>query len=314
MFSFISKGTKAAAVGWLFVLFFSTQSDGQKKRPVSPRAAKPAAVTKAAVPAVKVTLVDEVSIRKILEPKGKPLLVNFWATWCDPCREEFPDLVKFDAEFKGKIDFITISLDDPADIGTTVPKFLASMKAEMPAYLLKTADESAVISSISKEWQGGMPFTVLYGADGNLTYFRQGKVVLETLKTAVNKTLAGPAQPAGDLFVVADFVKIKDGRRDEALYYYENNWKIYREEAKKRGVIESFELIEARSDKSSDFDLILITRYRGEENYKNSEKNFEPILKQLRPNGPVFKNTVKAEEFRQSVFLYTGKSIFASRN
>lgn len=314
MFSSISKGTKAAAVGWLFVLFFSTQSDGQKKRPVSPRAAKPAAVTKAAVPAVKVTLVDEVSIRKILEPKGKPLLVNFWATWCDPCREEFPDLVKFDAEFKGKIDFITISLDDPADIATTVPRFLVSMKAEMPAYLLKTADESAVISSISKEWQGGMPFTVLYGADGNLTYFRQGKVVLETLRTEVNKILAGPAQPAGDLFVVADFVKIKDGRRDEALYFYENNWKIYREEAKKRGVIESFELIEARSDKSPDFDLILITRYRGEENYKNSEKNFEPILKQLRPNGPVFKNTLKAEEFRQSVFLYTGKSIFASRN
>src|SRR3982750_5049173 len=68
---------------------------------------------------------------------SKPLLVNFWATWCDPCRDEFPDLVKIDAENKGKIDFITVSLDDLAEINRDVPKFLVEMKAEMPAYLLK---------------------------------------------------------------------------------------------------------------------------------------------------------------------------------
>lgn len=311
MLCFISKGAKAAVTGWLFVLFLSIQADAQAKRTVQPRVVKPSAA-KAKEAAVKVTLVNEVSIRKILEPKGKPLLVNFWATWCDPCREEFPDLVKFDNEFKGKIDFITISLDDVEEIATSVPKFLASMKAEMPAYLLKTPDESAVITSISKEWQGGMPFTVLYGTDGKLTYFRQGKVVLETLRGEVNKALSRSAQPVAELFVVADFVKIKDGRRDEALFFYENNWKIYREEAKKRGVIESFELVDARSEKNADFDLILITRYRGEDQYKNSEKNFEPILKQLRPNGPALKNALKPEEFRQNVFVYNGRSLFAS--
>ncbi|NOT47010.1 MAG: TlpA family protein disulfide reductase [Acidobacteria bacterium] len=195
----ISNGTKAAATGWLFVLFLSFDTSGQTKSRPTVRTAKPVAVKKAAPP-IKVTLVDEVSIRKILEPNGKPLLVNFWATWCDPCREEFPDLVKLDNEFEGKIDFITVSLDDPEEIATTVPKFLASMKAEMPAYLLKTADESAVITAISKDWQGGMPFTVLYGADGKLTYFRQGKVVLEKLRAEINKSFDNaPAQPVGDL-------------------------------------------------------------------------------------------------------------------
>lgn len=302
-------------LGWLFVLFLSSNSLGQAKKPVRPppSAAKPASVGPERASG-KVTLVDESALRKLLVPNGKPLLINFWATWCDPCREEFPDLVKFDAEFKGKIDFITVSLDDVEEITTTVPKFLASMKAEMPAYLLKATDESEVISSISKDWQGGMPFTVLYGTDGKLTYFRQGKVVLETLRNEVTKALSPAGQPAEALFVVADFVKIKDGRREEALYFYENNWKVYREEAKRRGVIESFELIDARSEKSSDFDLILITRYWGEDQYKNSEKNFEPILKQLRPNGPLLKNSLKPEEFRQSVFLYTGTTLFASRN
>ncbi len=77
-------------------------------------------------------------------------------------------------------------------------------------------------------------------------------------------------------------------------------------------MIESFELIDARSEKDAAFDLILITRYRGDDQFKNSEKNFEPILKGLRPNGPALKNSLKPEEFRQNVFVYTGKSLFIS--
>ena len=158
-----------------------------------PQAKRPAP----AQAAVKVTQIDEVAFKKVMVPAGKPLLINFWATWCDPCREEFPDLVEIDKEYKGKIDFITVSLDDPADISTTVPKFLSSMKAEMPAYLLKTADESGVISSISKSWAGGMPFTALYNTKGELAYFREGKVVMVTLRDELNKlvTPATTAQP-----------------------------------------------------------------------------------------------------------------------
>lgn len=176
--------TRAGVCGWLFVLLLSVGAAGQKS--AAPQKSVPAA---RATPAVKVTQVDEIAFRKLLAPSGKPVLINFWATWCDPCREEFPDLVKFDNEFKGKIDFITISLDDPEDIATAVPRFLSSMKATMPAYLLKTPDESAVITSISKDWRGGMPFTALYSPNGDLAYFREGKIVLETLRGEVNKLL-----------------------------------------------------------------------------------------------------------------------------
>lgn len=230
MLRFTPNGTKAAALGWLIVLFMSFhfasfRADGQTKRGVRPNAVKtpPAAARSAAVP-VKVTLVNEVTIKKILQPNGKPLLINFWATWCDPCREEFPDLVKIDNEFKGKIDFITISLDDPEEIATTVPKFLASMKAEMPAYLLKTADESSVITSISKDWQGGMPFTVLFASNGDLAYSRQGLIKIDTVRQTLaglinrgsqgpvelSKFLSIPAKPTFDDGVVkakSDFAK-----------------------------------------------------------------------------------------------------------
>jgi thiol-disulfide isomerase/thioredoxin len=174
----VLNGTKAGLLGLVFVLFFSLAAPAQKKTPPRP-------APNANLP--KVTQIDEAGLKTALTPNGKPLLVNFWATWCDPCREEFPDLVKINTENKGKIDFITVSLDDLDDINGAVPKFLSEMKAEMPAYLLKVADESTVISAIAKDWNGGLPFTILYNEKGEIAYFRQGKVKSDLVKAEIEK-------------------------------------------------------------------------------------------------------------------------------
>ena len=182
-FSTVINGTKTIVSTLVFVLIFSLGVSAQKKTPKpTPNANLP-----------KVTEIDETSLKTALKPNGKPLLVNFWATWCVPCREEFPDLVRIDTEYKGKIDFITISLDDLAEINRDVPKFLVSMKAEMPAYLLKVADESAVISSIAKDWSGGMPFTILYNEKGEIAYIRQGKVKPDAVKAEIDKLIVKTA-------------------------------------------------------------------------------------------------------------------------
>ena len=143
-----------------------------------------------------VTRIDVEGLKALLKTDGKPRLINFWATWCDPCREEFPELVKIDAEYKGKIDFITVSLDDVGDIGTAVPKFLLQMKATMPAYLLNASDEDAAISAIAKissEFQGNLPFTILLKPNGELAYSRAGKIRPDLLNTEIAKQLAtGP--------------------------------------------------------------------------------------------------------------------------
>ncbi len=254
----------------------------------------------------KTTQIDEIALKNLLKPNGKPILINFWATWCDPCREEFPDLVKIDADYRGKIDLIIISLDDLAEINRDVPKFLGEMKAEMPSYLLKTANEDAAIASVSKDWQGGLPFTILLNEKGETVYFRQGKFKPDILRNALDKLVN--SKKADETVVLMDFVKIKNGKRDEAMFYYQNNWKLYREAALKRGFIQSFEIVEIAPNESNQFDLILITRYASEEQYKASEKNFEPILKEIRPNGAVLKNDLKPEEFRQNLFFTVGKS------
>ena len=148
----------------------------------------------------KVTQIDDIALKNLLkreEATAKPLLINFWATWCDPCREEFPDLVKLDAQYKGKIDFITVSLDPLSEINGDVPKFLAAMKAEMPAYLLKTPSEEAAIAAVSKQWQGGLPFTILFDEKGATLYSRQGKVKLDILLVEIEKALTETQIKAG---------------------------------------------------------------------------------------------------------------------
>jgi len=177
----VFSGTKITISTVLFVLIFSLGVFAQKKTPT------PKPTPNANLP--KVTQIDEAGLKAAIKPNGKPLLVNFWATWCDPCREEFPDLVRIDTEYKGKIDFITISLDDLAEINRDVPKFLAEMKAEMPTYLLKVADEGAAIAMITKDWGGGLPFTVLYNEKGEIAYFKQGKVKTDVLKVELDKLL-----------------------------------------------------------------------------------------------------------------------------
>jgi thiol-disulfide isomerase/thioredoxin len=189
---------------FVFAQIFAGESLAQKRRAV-PRFAKKQIVTKKAKPTAaaqnlnlpKVTQINEVALRKLLkreDANAKPLLINFWATWCDPCREEFPDLVKLDADYADKIDLITISLDELSEINGDVPKFLAQMKAEMPSYLLKTPDEEAAIAAVSKSWQGALPFTILLNGQGETAYFIQGKFKNEILRAEIEKLFQSTIQ------------------------------------------------------------------------------------------------------------------------
>jgi thiol-disulfide isomerase/thioredoxin len=124
----------------------------------------------------------------ISKSRDKPLLVNFWATFCDPCRDEFPDLVKIDREFRPKsLDFVTVSLDDLSGIKTDVPKFLAQMKATMPAYLLNVTDPEPAINAVDPKWQGDLPATFLYNAKGEVVFKAFGRVNTAALREAIGR-------------------------------------------------------------------------------------------------------------------------------
>lgn len=128
-------------------------------------------------------------LKQLLQRGGKqarPLLVNFWATYCEPCREEFPDLVQLNREFKSRgLEFVTISLDDPADIRTTVPEFLKQMRAAMPAYLLNVPDPEPAIKWVDTAWNGALPATYLYDASGQVIFKHTGRIKPADVRAAI---------------------------------------------------------------------------------------------------------------------------------
>jgi thiol-disulfide isomerase/thioredoxin len=138
--------------------------------------------------------IDLDGLKKLIQrdPKDtRPLLVNFWATWCDPCREEFPDLVKIDADYRARgLNFVAISLDDVADIKARVEPFLKEMKATMRVVLLNVNDPEPAIHTVDPSWQGDMPATFLYDKDGKVVFKHFGRIKPDELRAALDK-LAG---------------------------------------------------------------------------------------------------------------------------
>ena len=163
----------------------------QKEVPPEPSAPQPGA-SKPAPP--KVTEIDEAALKSLLDAgsgRARPLLVNFWATWCVPCREEFPDLVEIRGQYgPDTLDFVLVSLDDPSDIGKAVPEFLAEARATaFPSYLLNADDSDAAINLVDPTWSGELPATFLYDRSGALVFKHRGRVKPAELRDALDEAL-----------------------------------------------------------------------------------------------------------------------------
>ena len=173
---------------------------GRTQKEVSPKpSATQAAAPKPAPP--KVNEIDEAALKSLLGAgagRARPLLVNFWATWCTPCREEVPDLVKIRGEYdESRLDFVLISLDDPSDIAGAVPEFLSEQRAHaFPSYLLHASDESVAINLVDAGWGGELPATFLYDRSGNVVFRHKGRIKPAELRAALDAALKDKPQTA----------------------------------------------------------------------------------------------------------------------
>lgn len=143
--------------------------------------------------ALAVREIDFAGLKKLLSREGnpRPILVNFWATWCEPCRAEFPDLIKIDGEYRGRgLEFVTVSIDEVSEISTTVPRFLKEMRATMPAYLLNTPEQDAAIEFIDPQWTGSLPATFLYDPQGKVVFKHMGRIKPEELRKALDAVMS----------------------------------------------------------------------------------------------------------------------------
>ena len=107
-----------------------------------------------------------------------------------------------------------------------------------------------------------------------------------------------------------DFVKIKNGKKAEALYFYENNWKVYREIALQKGYIKSYKFFTAKPDSLATFDIVMVTEYADSVQFKRSEENFNKIIKETRPNGAKLMNDLKPADFRINLYSKIAESLY----
>jgi len=93
--------------------------------------------------------------------KGKVVLLNFWATWCGPCKAEIPGFVELQAKYKDKLTVIGLSVDDPADKARA---FATEYKINYPI-LLGDGDEK-VQDAYGPIW--GIPASFIISKDGRV--------------------------------------------------------------------------------------------------------------------------------------------------
>ena len=143
-------------------------------------------------------LVDVAGYRQLLAKyKGKPLVVNFWATWCEPCRDEYPRMVELAKEFKPQgVSVIGVDMDDESDMNL-VRRFIARTQPQFPNYRQKPGiDLDAFYDGVNPEWKGTMPQTIFYGRDGQILGFFLGSRPQPVFEQAFRATL-GPASSGG---------------------------------------------------------------------------------------------------------------------
>ena len=152
-------------------------------------AAMPVAAVAAApapAPATAAQVLDAVRAAQ-----AKVVVVNVWATWCIPCREEFPDLMRLRRDYRAKgVDVLFVSGDFSSERDAATA-FLTEQGVDFPTYI-KTGDDMAFINAFDPKWSGALPATFIYDGQGKLRHALLGKSSYEQFEAQVLDVLQTP--------------------------------------------------------------------------------------------------------------------------
>ena len=163
---------KAQTLAMIFVLFISTLMSAQQ-----------------AAPSLK--LHDLKGAQHTLEDyRGKPVLLNFWATWCVPCAAEMPLLSEMQKQYQGKIVFIAASIDDE-DVKPQIEAFIKKHQGEALTVMMGATLDSLEDFGVNQ----GMPGTVFLDSEGKIVDRFTGALKRPYLEERLRK-LAGEPGPS----------------------------------------------------------------------------------------------------------------------
>jgi thiol-disulfide isomerase/thioredoxin len=131
------------------------------------------------------------TLKRILAgDSGNVVLLNAWATWCKPCADEMPGLLKTWRSYRGKpLRLILLSTDDLDELETKVRPALKKFGVDFPTYIMSDSSEDAFISGLNDEWSGALPATFFYDRKGELADMKVGERSYSQFKEAVERLL-----------------------------------------------------------------------------------------------------------------------------
>lgn len=103
--------------------------------------------------------------------KGKPLIVNFWARWCGPCRAEIPELIKFRNAHKGKVEVLGIGIEDNAE---PAKEFAKAYDMDYPVFVAK--DQGIPLMQALGNTKAGLPYTLFIDRNGQVIQRKMGVI------------------------------------------------------------------------------------------------------------------------------------------
>ena len=119
---------------------------------------------------------------RLSQYRGKVVLINFWATWCPPCRAEIPDLVRLQREYRGR-GLRVIGVTYPPQTLSEVRQFVRQSKINYPV-ALGTKETKLRFTSIET-----MPMTIVIGRDGTVQDIIEGILLPEEIEQKIKPLL-----------------------------------------------------------------------------------------------------------------------------
>lgn len=128
--------------------------------------------------------------RIVQEHRGKPLLITLWATWCEPCRDEYPMLNELAKEYEPKgLQVVGVNYDQDGDL-ILMRRFIARYKPIFPNFRKKQGDETGFTQAVMPGWNGALPASVFYNKYGKQVNHVLGAGSRETYENAIRQLLA----------------------------------------------------------------------------------------------------------------------------
>ncbi len=126
---------------------------------------------------VSLAPIDIAGIKALLaNPTGKLLLINVWATWCGPCRAEFPDFVRTDRMYRERdFEFVSICVDKPEKRDKAL-EFLRKNEASNRNFIFSGENIYPLIEAVDPGWKGALPYTIMLEPGGEMVLRHQGEV------------------------------------------------------------------------------------------------------------------------------------------